>query len=119
MRAEIRTRHYSPRTEKAYVAWVRRFVFFHGVRHPDEMGAAEVKQFLSALATRYRVSASTQNQAFCALLFLYRGVLKRELTGLEDVAPRAGPRECPWYSRARRWQPSCRGCAELPTSWFR
>jgi hypothetical protein len=70
VRQAIRARHYSPRTEKAYVAWIRRFIFFHRKRHPDDMGSPEVAQFLSHLATSGRVSASTQNQAFSALLFL-------------------------------------------------
>ena len=71
VRQAIRARHYSPRTEKAYVGWIRRFIVFHGKRHPDEMGVPEVTQFLSSLATRDKVSASTQNQALSALLFLY------------------------------------------------
>lgn len=88
VRDAIRMRHFSRRTEKAYVAWIRRFIVFHGKRHPDQMGAQEVAAFLTALATGGRVGASTQNQAFSALLFLYRAVLKRELQGLADV-PRA------------------------------
>jgi integron integrase len=88
VRQSIRTRHYSRRTEEAYVFWIKRFLVFHGMRHPDEMGSAEVASFLSHLATQRRVSASTQNQAFSAILFLYRNVLERELTGLETV-PRA------------------------------
>ncbi len=66
----IRARHYSTRTEEAYVAWIKRYIFFHGKRHPAEMGAEEVTQFLSSLALHGRVSASTQNQALSALLFL-------------------------------------------------
>ena len=85
VRAEIRRRNYSPRTEEAYVFWVRRFLRFHGMRRPEEMAAPEVRLFLTDLATRHRVSASTQNQAFSALLFLYRQVLGRELTGLDQV----------------------------------
>ena len=88
VRQRVRVRHYSRRTEKAYVAWIRRFIFFHQKRHPDEMGVTEIRQFLTALATAGRVSASTQNQAFSALLFLYREVLQREIEGLADV-PRA------------------------------
>ena len=84
VRNAIRIRHYSRATEKAYVGWIKRFIFFHGVRHPDEMGEREVMTYLSDLATRQRVSASTQNQAFSALLFLYREVLGRRLEGLED-----------------------------------
>jgi integron integrase len=88
VRLGIRARHYSPRTEKAYVGWVRRYVLFHGKRHPDQMGAPEVADYLAHLASRRNVSASTQNQAFSALLFLYREVLGRELAGLEQT-PRA------------------------------
>jgi integron integrase len=90
VRQTIRARHYSSRTEKAYVGWIRRYILFHQKRHPDQMGAAEVTAFLSALATRGNVSASTQNQAFSALLFLYREVLGRNLKGLETTV-RAKP----------------------------
>src|SRR2546428_12372392 len=69
VRAVLRTKHYSPRTEESYVGWVRRFVRFHGLRHPAELGGAEVERFLSALAVEGRVSAATQNQAASALLF--------------------------------------------------
>ena len=88
VRLALRARHYSPRTEKAYVGWVRRFVLFHGKRHPDQLGAPEVTGYLSHLASVGKVSASTQNQAFAALLFLYRDVLGRELAGLDET-PRA------------------------------
>jgi integrase len=88
VREAIRVRNYSRRTERAYVGWIRRFILFHDKRHPDSMGAAEVAGFLGSLATAGRVSASTQNQAFSALLFLYREVLRRDLSGLEHV-PRA------------------------------
>src|SRR2546427_11839472 len=83
LRAAVRARHYSPRTEQAYVAWVRRYVEFHDRRHPATMGATEVQAFLTHLAERGRVSASTQNQAAAALLFLYEAVLGRRL----GVAP--------------------------------
>jgi site-specific recombinase XerD len=72
----IRRKHMSRATEKAYVQWIRRFILFHNKRHPREMGAAEVEAYLSHLAVNRRVSASTQNQALSALLFLYRGLLK-------------------------------------------
>ncbi len=88
VREAIRSRHYSPRTEKAYVFWIRRFIVFNGRRHPDAMAEPEITKFLAALATRLRVSASTQNQAFSAILFLYRAVLGRELKGLQGT-PRA------------------------------
>jgi integron integrase len=88
VRTLLRTRHFSRRTEQAYVAWVRRFVLFHGRRHPEGLGASEVTRYLSHLASSRQVSASTQNQAFSALVFLYRDVLGRELAGLDQV-PRA------------------------------
>ena len=71
VRDAIRARHYSRRTEDAYVGWIRRYIFFHGKRHPAEMGAPEVARFLSSLAVDGHVAASTQNQALSALLFLY------------------------------------------------
>jgi integrase-like protein len=74
VRNEIRSRHYSRRTEKAYVAWIRRYIFFHGKRHPAEMGAPEITRFLTSLAVDRKVAASTQNQALSTLLFLYRDV---------------------------------------------
>ena len=75
VRTAIRARHYSPRTESAYVHWIRRFILYHGKRHPRDMGEAEVVDFLSGLATVGHVSASTQNQALGALVFLYSEVL--------------------------------------------
>lgn len=85
MRAEIRLRHYSIRTEESYVDWARRFILYHNKRHPREMGAEEVRDFLSYLAVERNVSASTQNQAKSALLFLYREVLEIELPWLDEV----------------------------------
>ncbi len=80
----IRARHFSPKTERAYVYWVRRYVRHHGLRHPSELGAAEVNSFLSSLAVEGKVAASTQAQARAALLFLYREVLG---TPLDDGGP--------------------------------
>lgn len=85
VRQAARVRHYSPRTEQAYVRWVKRFVLFHGKRHPAELGGEEVKRFLNWLAEDRRVSASTQTQALSALLFLYRHVLMLELPWMTDV----------------------------------
>ena len=82
----IRLKHYSIRTEQAYTDWVKRFILFHKKRHPAEMGAVEVEQFLTHLAVKGGVAASTQNQAKSALLFLYRDVLEIELPWLDDVA---------------------------------
>lgn len=85
LRAEIRVRHYSIRTEETYVDWARRFILFHGKRHPKDMGAEQVTAFLTHLAAERKVSASTQNQAKSALLFLYREVLGVELPWLDEV----------------------------------
>jgi site-specific recombinase XerD len=95
VRHGIRTRHYSRRTGKAYLHWIRRFIFFHGVRHPAEMGTAEVSQFLSSLAVYSRVSASTQNQALSALLFLYKEVLALSLPWLDDLVRAQRPHRLP------------------------
>src|SRR5437016_6771900 len=85
VRIAIRTRHYSLRTEEAYVGWIRRYIFFHKKKHPLEMGEPEINSFLSQLAVQDRVSASTQNQALCALLFLYRHVLEKPFPTLENL----------------------------------
>jgi integron integrase len=81
LRAVLRTKHYAYRTEKAYVFWVRRYVLFHGKRHPLELAEPEVEAFLTHLAMNRQVAATTQNQALCAILFLYRHVLGRPLQG--------------------------------------
>lgn len=81
----IRDKHYSLRTEEAYVYWVRWYIRFHGVRHPAEMGASEVRLFLSYLANERHVSVSTHKQALCALLFLYKQVLQMEFPWMEDL----------------------------------
>ena len=70
VREAIRVKHYSPRTESAYIGWIRRYIFYHGKKHPAEMGAEQVTQFLSHLALEAHVAASTQNQALNAILFL-------------------------------------------------
>lgn len=85
VRQKCRLQHKSIRTESAYVDWIRRFILFHGKRHPREMGVAEVEAFLSHLAMDRNVAASTQNQAFSALLFLYRDVLDIALTNVQAL----------------------------------
>jgi integrase len=95
VREDLRLHHYSRRTEKAYVHWIRRYILFHGKRHPLEMGAEEVTQFLSSLATESKVSASTQNQALSALLFLYRDVLRVDLPWLDEVVRAKRPERLP------------------------
>ena len=95
VRERIRFLHYSIRTEEAYIGWIRRFILFHGKRHPREMGAPEVEAFLSDLATRGRVTASTQNQALSAILFLYRQVLGIELPWMEGIKRAKRPSRLP------------------------
>jgi integron integrase len=95
VRQAIRALHYSRRTEKAYVSWIKRFIFFNGKRHPDELGEEEVTAFLNYLAVELKVSASTQNQARNAILFLYKTVLGRELDWLEGIVHAKGPHRLP------------------------
>src|SRR5512145_382866 len=95
VRDAIRARHFSRRTEKAYVHWTKRYIFFHGKRHPAEMGAPEVTAFLTSLAVQDKVAASTQNQALSALLFLYRAVLGLDLPWLDDVVRAKRPQYLP------------------------
>jgi site-specific recombinase XerD len=95
VRHSIRVRHYSRRTETTYVHWIRRFIVFHRKKHPSTMGAPEIAAFLSWLATGQRVSASTQNQALSAVLFLYRHVLRIEIDAIEQVVRAKLPRRVP------------------------
>jgi integron integrase len=95
VRARIRVKHYSLRTETAYLGWVKRFILFHGKRHPNEMGKPEVEAFLSHLASDRNVSAATQGQALAALLFLYKEVLEIELPWLDDVVRAKKPARLP------------------------
>jgi integron integrase len=95
LREVIRARHYSRRTEEAYVRWVRRLVRFHGMRHPREMGETEITSYLTSLAVAGKVSASTQTQALSAILFLYREVLGQDLPWLDDVVRAKVPQRLP------------------------
>ena len=95
VRDRIRVKHYSLRTEQAYCDWIRRFIIYHGKRHPSALGAREVEAFLTALAVEGRVAASTQNQAKSALLFLYREVLGTELPWLDGVQKAKAPVRLP------------------------
>jgi integron integrase len=95
VREVIRLKHYALRTEQTYVDWIKRFILFHRKRHPKTMGADEVRQFLSDLATNRDVAASTQNQAFSAILFLYKEVLKQELPWLDDIERAKRPVKLP------------------------
>ena len=97
VRAVMRRRHYAYRTEETYINWIKRFIRFHQLRHPREMDTPEIEAFLNHLAVEGKVSAATQNQAFSAILFLYKHVLRQELSG-----PRSTP--CaPSKSAACRW----------------
>ncbi|MGH7363059.1 MAG: phage integrase N-terminal SAM-like domain-containing protein, partial [Candidatus Methylomirabilales bacterium] len=95
LREALRSRHYSRRTEQSYCHWVKRFIFFHHVRHPAQMAEPEINAFLTHLAVKGKVSASTQNQALSALLFLYRHVLGREIGNLGDVIRARKPKRLP------------------------
>ncbi len=95
VRDKLRVKHYSIRTEQTYADWIKRYILFHGKRHPKEMGAQEVEAFLTHLAVAGRVSASTQNQAKSALLFLYREVLEIQLPWLDNVTQAKAPKRLP------------------------
>lgn len=95
VRLSVRAKHYSIRTEEAYVNWIKRFILFHNKRYPREMGAPEINAFLSHLAVVKRVAASTQNQALSAILFLYKEVLKQEVGHLEGVVRAKKPVKVP------------------------
>jgi len=95
VRAKIRAKHYSLRTERPYLAWIRRFILFNDKRHPSEMAAPDVERFLTHLAVEGRVAAATQNQALAALLFLYREVLEVDLAWIENVVRARMPARVP------------------------
>src|SRR5262245_54709521 len=95
VRAAIRARHYSLRTEKAYLGWIRRYLAFHAPREAAAMSAKDIAAYLASLAMHDRVAAATQNQAFSALIFLYRDVLGQEVEGLEDVVRAKRPVRLP------------------------
>lgn len=95
VRHAVRTRGYSPRTEKAYVGWTRRFVIFHQRRHPIAMGAGEIRAFVTHLAIDRRVSPATQNQALAAVLFLFNQVLRKQVGFVEEIVRAKLPRRLP------------------------
>ena len=95
VRWHLRVKHYSIRTEKTYVDWIRRFILFHGKRHPNDMAEEEISTFLTHLAVERRVAASTQNQALCALLFLYTQVLERKLDFMDKIERVTRPPKIP------------------------
>jgi integron integrase len=95
VRWQLRVKHYSIRTEQAYVDWIRRYILFHRKRHPNEMGEREISVFLTHLAVEKKVAASTQNQAFSALLFLYQQVLERKLDFIDNTQRVTRPAKLP------------------------
>ena len=95
LREALRSRHYSRRTEQTYCHWIKRFIFFHNKRHPGEMAEPEINAYLTHLAVKEKVSASTQNQALSALLFLYRYVLDRKIGDLGEVIRARKPKRIP------------------------
>lgn len=105
VREAIRVKHYSYRTEESYVHWIRRYILFHNKQHPKDMGSAEVTAFLSHLAVEEHVAASTQNQAFSALLFMYRNVLQQDLNRPIDAL----------RAKRSRYLPTVLARQEVPT----
>ena len=95
VRAIIRAKHYSYRTEESYVNWIKRYILFHNKRHPQKMGENEINQFLTHLAVNRKVSASTQNQALCAIIFLYKHVLKIDIDDLGEMVWAKKPKRLP------------------------
>ena len=95
VRAAIRVRHYSVRTEDAYIQWIKRFIYFHNKRHPQEMGEQEITAFLTHLAVERNVAASTQNQALAAILFLYKIVLEKDLEWMDEIVRAKRPVHLP------------------------
>lgn len=119
LKEAIRTRHYSLRTERAYVLWARRYISFHHRRHPRELGARHVTEFLSCLANEGNVAAATQNQALAALLFLYKQVLQVELPWLDEIVRAKRPRRLPTVlseAEVRRLLDNLEGLAALMAS---
>jgi len=117
VRDAVRPRHYSRQTEKAYVAWIRRYILFHGKRHPSEMGAPELTRYLSSLAVEGNVAGSTQNQALSALLFLYREVLEQEVPWLDDVVRARRPVRLPVVLTRDGVRAVLRQLRGTPASW--
>jgi integron integrase len=114
MRDTIRRKHYSIRTEYAYLDWVKRFILFHGKRHPKEMGEKEITQFLNHLAVDRKVAASTQNQALSAILLLYKQVLGREEIELEGLTRAKRPERLPVVFTQREVQAVIRRMEDVP-----
>lgn len=98
VRQVIRIKHYSLRTEESYINWIKRFIFFHNKKHPIEMGEKEIGEFITHLAKNKKVSASTQNQALCAIVFLYKNVLNKELKNTISIYWQKDPKNYQSFS---------------------
>lgn len=85
VRSEIRKRHYSLKTEQAYLGWIKRFILFHNKRHPKDMGEKEIGEFLSYLAEKKNVAGATQNQALNAIIFLYKNIIRKDIGQIEKI----------------------------------
>lgn len=114
MRERIRAKHYSIRTEEAYVQWIRSFTLFHDKRHPREMGGTGINAFLSSLAVDRHVSASTRNQALCAILFLHKEVLGRDIDLPEGLIRAKRPQRLPVVLTKEEVRPLLGHMADLP-----
>lgn len=86
VRTELRTKHYSVRTEQTYINWIYRYIVFHGKKHPKDLGTAEIRAFIENLATNHHVSSSTQNQALQSILFLYKHVVKKDIEFIDSIS---------------------------------
>lgn len=95
IRKAIRVKHYSYRTEQTYIYRIKKFILFNNKRHPNEMGEKEINRFLTYLAVNRKVAASTQNQALCAILFLYRHVLKKQIGWIDKLERAKNPKTIP------------------------
>jgi site-specific recombinase XerD len=95
VRGVIRCKHYSIRTEQSYVDWIKRYIYFHNKQHPKDLGEEHISAFLTHLAVKRKVASSTQNQALCALVFLYRQVLKKEVGEFENLIRAKKPHKLP------------------------
>ena len=95
IRKAVRVKHYSYRTEQTYIYWIKKFILFNKKRHPNDMGEQEINRFLTYLAVNKKVSASTQNQALCAILFLYRQVIKKSIGWIDKLQWAKKPKTVP------------------------
>ena len=95
VKTEIRTRHYSKRTEQAYTGWIKKFILFHNKKHPAEMGEAEIRAFINNLSTNHHVSSSTQNQALQGILFLYKNILEKDVGWINEIKRSARVKHLP------------------------